>query len=128
MTDPELERIVRHSTEQAEAMYPKRALSIKAKIALFISGFLIVGNSVLGIVDTAILSQQGACKKQADTQLAVVRNQDQHVVDQWVNNVTDQILAGKITVGQLDQIRNEYNANRKSNDEARAKLTATSCK
>jgi hypothetical protein len=126
--DPELDRIVKHATEQAEAQFPKRSMSIKAKITILIAGLLLVANSAIGAIDTSVLIQQRACQVQQTKELQTIRNQDQVVVDNWVNNVTDQILKGKVTPAQLNQIRNDYNLARMSNNVARTQLDATNCK
>lgn len=132
MTDPELNEVVKNATARAAELYPKRTLSVKARLALLIAGILIVGNAVIGIIDTAVLNKQTACQNERSAQQTVVAQSDRKVVDHWVNGITDQIVNGKLTgrqlVEQLNKIRDTYNTDRTNNDKTRAGLVATSCK
>jgi hypothetical protein len=105
----ELDEIVRHSTERAESMYPKRIVSWRMRIVFTIVGVLLVGNSVLNIVDTTILSKATACQKQQSKTITALRNSNQVATTTWINTISNDIKNKKLTALEIEKARIAYN-------------------
>jgi hypothetical protein len=123
----EIDEIVRHSTERAEALFPKRLTSWKMRLALFIVGFLIVGNSALNIVNTAILSRATACQKQQSKTLTALRTNNQAATTNWINGVSDRIAKKTLTAAQIEVLRVQYNKQVADNNAQIDRVIAVKC-
>lgn len=123
----ELDDIVAHSTAQAEALYPKRMGSWRVRIIMVIVGVLIVGNLVLNVIDTAILSRSTACQKQQGKTLTALRSSNQAATSVWINSVSDQIKAKKLTGPGIEELRQQYNRQLAKNNAEIDRVSAIKC-
>jgi predicted PurR-regulated permease PerM len=132
MTDPDIQAVVQHATAQAESLYPKRTFSIRARLAMVIILLLLVGNTVLSVVNASQISQEQKCQTDKSNSLTTIRNQDQTVIDNWINHITDQLEKGHLThdqfVQQAEALRQQYNQDRANNSTQRTQLNKTNCK
>ena len=125
--DSVIEEIVRHSTEKAESLFPKRPISLRMKIVLLFLAAIVVASGVLSIVNTAISSQVRSCQTSQNQQITALRNSNTSATSTWINDVTNSLSEGKISVALLNQLRNQYNAQVSANSATIDKIHATKC-
>lgn len=122
--DRAIDAIVHNAIESVNRTTPSFTMRLWQRIALFVAGVLIIGNTIgTGFVVEG-LNNQANCERAQATQVRAITDADRAAVDHIILGIAN---AKHLTHQQFEQLLQNYKNERAKNDAQRAELESHSC-